>query len=148
MAINAIGNGILFPRGEGIPSAVRNNMVLWYDIKRQGATNESMAANPKLIDLSGNGHDATCYNFAWSGMSGIGGYPADTSNMNIQSNRAEWINSYTLKVTNAVHNNLVLQGTTIKGEQGQPLLISTKEVHIRVSGLTEGAIYYYKSRIK
>lgn len=27
-----------------------------------------------LRDLSGNGHDATCYNFAWSRMSGIGGY--------------------------------------------------------------------------
>lgn len=74
MAINAIGNGIPFPRGEGIPSAVRDSMVLWYDLKRQGATNESMSANPKLIDLSGNGHDATCYNFAWSGMSSIGGY--------------------------------------------------------------------------
>ena len=74
MAINAIGNGIPFPRGEGIPSAVRDSMILWYDPKRQGATNESMAANPVLRDLSGNGHDATCYNFAWRGMSGIGGY--------------------------------------------------------------------------
>lgn len=71
MAINAIGNGIPFPRGEGIPSAVRDSMVLWYDLKRQGATNETMAANPKLIDLSGNGHDATCYNFAWNFDSGV-----------------------------------------------------------------------------
>lgn len=54
---------------------VKRNLVLWYDIKRQGATNESMSQNPILKDLSGNGHDATCYNFAWSGMSGIGGYP-------------------------------------------------------------------------
>ena len=113
-------------------------MVLWYDPKRQGATNENMAENPVLTDLSGNGHDATCYNFAWNGMSGVGGYPADNSNMNIQSNRAEWINSYTLKTTNAVDGNLIAQGTTIKGEQGQPFLVSTKEVHIRVSGLTEG----------
>ena len=55
-------------------AAILNSMVLWYDIKRQGATNENMAANPTLRDLSGNGHDATCYNFAWSGMSGIGSY--------------------------------------------------------------------------
>lgn len=137
MAINAIGNGIPFPKGIGIPHSIKNNMVLWYDIKRQGATNETMKANPILKDLSGNGHDATCYNFAWSGMSGIGGYPTNSSNVNIQSNRAEWINSYTLKVTNAVNGNLVLNSITIKGEQGQPLLISTKEVHIRVSGLTE-----------
>ena len=46
-------------------------MVLWYDLKKQGATNESMASNPTLRDLSGNGHDATCYNFAWTEESGI-----------------------------------------------------------------------------
>lgn len=74
MAINAIGNGIPFLKGEGISSSIKKAMVLWYDLKRQGATNESMKTNPILKDLSGNGHDATCYNFAWSGMSGIGGY--------------------------------------------------------------------------
>lgn len=82
MAINAIGNGIPFPKGIGIPYSIKNNMVLWYDIKRQGATNETMKANPILKDLSGNGHDATCYNFAWSGMSGIGGYPVSDFTFN------------------------------------------------------------------
>lgn len=54
--------------------SVMDAMVLWYDLKKQGATNESMQANPVLVDHSGNGHDANCQNFAWSGMSGIGGY--------------------------------------------------------------------------
>lgn len=53
---------------------VKRNLVLWYDIKRQGATNESMSQNPILKDLSGNGHDATCYNFAWNRQSGISSY--------------------------------------------------------------------------
>lgn len=66
--------GIPKKNGVKIPSAIRDSMVLWYDLKKQGATNESMAENPVLRDLSGNGHDATCYNFAWSGMSGVGGY--------------------------------------------------------------------------
>lgn len=57
-----------------IVKSISNSLVLWYDIKKQQATNEGMAATPMLRDLSGNGHDATCYNFAWSGMSGIGGY--------------------------------------------------------------------------
>ena len=62
-----------------------NSVVLWYDIGRQGATNESMSLSPILKDLSGNGNDATCYNFGWSGMSGIGGYSftglhSDTAN--------------------------------------------------------------------
>ena len=52
---------------------IMESMVLWYDIGKQGATNEGMAADPRIIDHSGNGHHATCYNFAWSGMSGIGG---------------------------------------------------------------------------
>ena len=56
------------------PKAIKDAMVLYYDIAKQKATNESMAENPTLKDLSGNGNDATCYNFGWSGMSGIGGY--------------------------------------------------------------------------
>lgn len=67
MVGNANANGIPFLKRYSIPPAIKNSMVLWYDIARQGATNESMANNPILKDLSGNGHDATCYNFAWSG---------------------------------------------------------------------------------
>ena len=51
--------------------SIRDAMILWYDLKKQGATNESMASNHTLRDLSGNGHDATCYNFAWTEESGI-----------------------------------------------------------------------------
>lgn len=51
--------------------SILDSMVLWYDIARQGCTNESMAGNPVLRDLSGNGHDATCYNFGWTEESGI-----------------------------------------------------------------------------
>lgn len=56
------------------PKAIKAAMVLYYDIAKQKATNESMSLSPILKDLSGNGNDATCYNFGWSGMSGIGGY--------------------------------------------------------------------------
>ena len=57
---------------DDVPEAIRKSCVLWYDPARQGCTNERMAANPVLKDLSGNGHDATCYNFAWTEESGIG----------------------------------------------------------------------------
>lgn len=60
---------------------IMRSMVCWYDISRQGCTNEAMAQNPVLKDLSGNGNDMTCYNFAWSGMSGIGGYSWDFTNL-------------------------------------------------------------------
>lgn len=39
-----------------------------------GLTNEQMAANPVWVDKTGNGHDIKLKNFAWKGMSGVGGY--------------------------------------------------------------------------
>ena len=66
-----LGSKKIYPEHGVIPKAIKDAMVLWYDIKRQGATNESMAENPVLRDLSGNGYDATCYNFAWTEQSGI-----------------------------------------------------------------------------
>lgn len=42
-----------------------------------GLTNEQMAANPVWVDKTGNGHDLQMKNFAWKGMSGVGGYKFD-----------------------------------------------------------------------
>jgi hypothetical protein len=39
-----------------------------------GLTNEQMATNPVWVDKTGNGHDLQMKNFAWNGMSGVGGY--------------------------------------------------------------------------
>lgn len=39
-----------------------------------GLTNEQMKENPVWVDKTGNGHDLQMKNFAWKGMSGIGGY--------------------------------------------------------------------------
>lgn len=73
--LNASGIGAIGCKGKAtMEDKIMSSMVLWYDLAKQGATNESMAADPRLIDHSGNGHHATCYNFAWSGMSGVGGY--------------------------------------------------------------------------
>ena len=40
----------------------------------RGLTNEEMAKTNVWKDLTGNGHDITLHNFAWSGASGYGGY--------------------------------------------------------------------------
>lgn len=37
-------------------------------------TNEQMKENPVWVDETGNGHDLQMKNFAWGGMSGVGGY--------------------------------------------------------------------------
>lgn len=50
-----------------------------------GLTNEQMAANPVWVDKTGNGHDLQMKNFAWGGMSGVGGY---VQNFNYFGNNA------------------------------------------------------------
>lgn len=69
-----LGEWIIDESRTVIPESIRKNLVVWYDVAKQNATNESMQANPVLKDFSGNGRDATCYNFAWAGKSGIGGF--------------------------------------------------------------------------
>lgn len=49
-----------------------------------GLTNEQMATNPVWVDKTGNGHDLQMKNFAWKGMSGVGGYVGDFS---------KWVNN-------------------------------------------------------
>ena len=49
-----------------------------------GLTNEQMTENPVWKDLTGNGHDLQMKNFAWGGMSGVGGYAGDFS---------KWVNN-------------------------------------------------------
>lgn len=81
--LNASGIGAMGCKGKAtMEDRIRESMVLWYDLAKQGATNEGMAADPRIIDHSGNGHHAACHNFAWSGMSGIGGYLYDFMNWN------------------------------------------------------------------
>ena len=81
--LNASGIGAMGCKGKAtMEDRIMESMVLWYDLAKQGATNEGMAADPRIIDHSGNGHHAACHNFAWSGMSGIGGYLYDFMNWN------------------------------------------------------------------
>ena len=81
--------GIARKAKESVEDRVMKSLVLWYDLKKQGATNESMAADPRIIDHSGNGHHATCYNFAWAGMSGIGGYNFEDLDLWIKNSNVE-----------------------------------------------------------
>lgn len=50
-----------------------------------GLTNEEMSKNPVWVDKTGNGHDLQMKNFAWGGMSGVGGY---VQNFNYFKNNA------------------------------------------------------------
>lgn len=76
-----------------------------------GLTNEQMAANPVWVDKTGNGHDLQLKNFAWGGMSGVGGYEM---NFNLWTNNVPSIpdismstttTSVSVSVGNSTYNN-------------------------------------------
>lgn len=60
-----------------------------------GLTNEQMAANPVWVDKTGNGHDIQLKNFAWGGMSGVGGYVDNWNSSADWAINSYWVNSHT-----------------------------------------------------
>lgn len=68
-----------------------------------GLTNEQMAENPVWKDLTGNGHDLQMKNFAWGGMSGVGGYVQNFNNFKnnatVDKVRIDEQSSNSIKVT-------------------------------------------------
>lgn len=60
-----------------------------------GLTNEQMAANPVWVDKTDNGHDLQMKNFAWGGMSGVGGYVDNWNSSADWDINSYWVNSHT-----------------------------------------------------
>lgn len=76
-----------------------------------GLTNEQMKENPVWVDKTGNGYDLQLKNFAWGGMSGVGGYEM---NFNLWRNNVSSIpdismstttTSVSVSVGNSTYNN-------------------------------------------
>lgn len=72
-----------------------------------GLTNEQMAANPVWVDKTGNGHDLQLKNFAWKGMSGVGGYVADIDEWGANSTAA-YFERNSIKITATFKENASL----------------------------------------
>lgn len=80
-----------------------------YDVKRQGLTNDTPAADWYLKDFSGNGHDMQLYNYAKSKNSGIGKYVEDFTTWMPQSYVADFTyTSNKLHITNIKNGNAIL----------------------------------------
>lgn len=103
-----------------------------------GLTNEQMAENPIWKDLTGNGHDLQMKNFAWKGMSGVGGYTE-----NYDSNR--WY-----KVASRIDATWTYKSFNVKSikdnksaqlfyqSQSSDTEFRVLSCTIKVSGLTDG----------
>ena len=102
-----------------------------YDVKRQGLTNDTPAADWYLKDFSGNGHDMQLYNFAKKLGSGIGKYEADYSTW---TKTAGIISTpFGFKITEPTHNYWLLYTSNI-----------TVPAHkVKISGIPEGGEFRY-----
>lgn len=77
IALNHIGeirSGGGASKPSPIPQWIREHVVFYYDVKKQGATNETLKESAYLQDLSGKGRRMKLNNFLFNGMSGIDGY--------------------------------------------------------------------------
>ena len=131
-----------------ISQAIMDSLVCWYDIGKQQCTNESMAANPVLADLSGNGHDIECFNFGWAGMSGIGGYvfgrPLEKWYKSSKNNGSYTTEGNVLHITKLNTNNSAYYVTNNETKTNNSIVeitgnnYTTKPFKIKISGLPEG----------
>lgn len=103
-----------------------------------GLTNEQMAENPIWKDLTGNGHDLQMKNFAWKGMSGVGGYTEnyDSNKWYKVTSRIDATWTYkSFNVKSIKDNNYAqLFYQSKSSDTGFRVLSCT----IKVSGLTDG----------
>lgn len=65
---------------------IKEHIVFYYDVKKQGATNETLKESAYLQDLSGKGRRMKLNNFLFAEMSGVGGYNDNFSNWKADSN--------------------------------------------------------------
>lgn len=68
-----------------IPQWIREHVVFYYDVKKQGATNETLKESAYLQDLSGKGRRMKLNNFLFAEMSGVGGYNDNFKTWEIRS---------------------------------------------------------------
>lgn len=132
-------HGLYTPTSEGddddFPSIT--GMIARYSAS--GLTNEQMAENPVWKDLTGNGHDLQMKNFAWKGISGIGGYVVDIDEWGTNSTAA-YFERNSIKITATFKENasLGLLYHNIKLRQSCVL---------KVTGIPEGCDAFLDDRL-
>lgn len=131
--------------GDGFP-------VLPGDITRWhfgGLTNEMMAAmdDPRIEDADGKGRFLSFKNFAWGGMSGVGGYKLNWSDSNTWFNYIVGglygtgeITNNTIHITSAKnHNSLFETRTSLKSVEYKVLIKGlTDDINLRYGVFNDG----------
>lgn len=112
-----------------------------------GLTNEEMSKNPVWVDKTGNGHDLQMKNFAWSEMSGVGGYKLNWGDSNIWSNyitRGAFgtgeVTDNTIHITSAKTNNALFETrASLKSVEYKVLIKGlTDDIYLRYGVVNDG----------
>lgn len=86
---------------------------VWYDVQKQGLSNETPAADWYLKDFSKNGFDMSLFNFAKKGNSGVGKYEVDFTSWK-KSHFTDEVNtsSSKIEITGTLTTNSILINTS------------------------------------
>lgn len=112
-----------------------------------GLANEQMAVNPVWVDKTGNGHDLQMKNFAWGGMSGVGGYKLNWSNSNTWANYITQgtfgtgeVTDNTIHITSAKTNNALFETrASLKSVEYKVLIKGlTDDIYLRYGVFNDG----------
>lgn len=105
-----------------------------------GLTNEQMKENPVWVDKTGNGRDLQMKNFAWSGMSGVGGYVENYNRWTKSAVRADiTFTDHSFNVTFVKINQAQFYYQSSGGKQ--PFTVPSGTVIVK--GLTDGQVLEY-----
>lgn len=118
-----------------LPKWFTDSLVCWYDVGKQGASNELLKLNPILKDFSKNHLDLNLHNFAFSGMSGVGGYLTTFDDFYTIASHPERqdheVSTYKFKIINQNVGGVGNYAYQIK--EG-----ATLKIRIKVTGLSDG----------
>lgn len=112
-----------------------------------GLTNEQMAENPVWKDLTGNGHDLQMKNFAWGGMSGVGGYKLNWGDSSIWVSYIAGgtygtgeVTDNTIHITSAKTNNALFEArASLKSVEYKVLIKGlTDDIYLRYGVFNDG----------
>lgn len=127
--------GLYTPTSEGdddFPSI--SGMIARYSAS--GLTNEQMAANPVWVDKTGNGYDLQLKNFAWGGMSGVGGYEYNFLSSDWVVDKVQLSEALSYKITIVDKKNSVQLFKYIRNESENTIKITLKVTGIEINGCT------------
>lgn len=110
-------------------------------------TNEQMKENPVWVDKTGNGHDLQMKNFAWGGMSGVGGYKLNWGDSSIWGNYITQgahgtgeVTDNTIHITSVKINNALFETkASLKSVEYKVLIKGlTDDIYLRYGVFNDG----------